>query len=310
MIIETMNSKRQATTYLQTNMPPSKKQKRSHKAIKVQADRKVNKSISFLDLPSEVRNSIYFYAVKKNTVITLHHGNEEQDHAAVGPPIMRTSSQIRHEAMQIFMEHNTFQLCSREEYGMSTPRTERWLSLLEPKSKKLMRHIEFFVSVNTPPPPSASPLLSISTQIIPGRLSIDISPDYTSFTLRSEIKLLPEDEDAILDIIEQALEDDVLNNKSDTWLHGNFITDLALRITTTNNDNLLIALDPIDLFTAEDVQVEWVPHRHRGITSSTPPRRRREGLWPAARLHSRSPLIPTLVPRRSRRGFLIYPFEE
>lgn len=89
-------------------MPPSKRRKIDLPSAKLLNKSKGNKHASdgeasfhrFLDLPAELRNKIYSYAVLINKPIHLA--------AAFAPPITRVSKQLRAEALPVFFAENSF----------------------------------------------------------------------------------------------------------------------------------------------------------------------------------------------------------
>lgn len=89
-------------------MPPSKRRKIDPPSAKLLNKSKGNKPASdgeasfhrFLDLPAELRNGVYSYAVLINKPIHLA--------AAFAPPITRVSKQVRAEALPVFFAENSF----------------------------------------------------------------------------------------------------------------------------------------------------------------------------------------------------------
>lgn len=71
------------------------------------------KKTCFLDLPAEIRNTVYQMALVKADIITLPDDVPGSRSSAQWylhePALLAASSQIRHEALPVFYSNNTFQ---------------------------------------------------------------------------------------------------------------------------------------------------------------------------------------------------------
>ena len=96
-------------------------------------------TIGFLDLPAELRNCVYTYALKSAGRIKIWEFSHRIRYEGIGanysvePALLRTSRQLRRESLPIFYGSNVFLL--------SNSLDRRWLQSLSVEKLKMLRQV-------------------------------------------------------------------------------------------------------------------------------------------------------------------------
>jgi len=110
--------------------------KKIESATNTKPDVEPAKKLGFLDLPPEIRNKIYGYAIPRKQPLTLY---------GAPPGIMQTCRQVRAETRAMFYRNNTFVICTRHRRHKLA--AEEWLSVLYPTVGTLLKEM-LIVSCN------------------------------------------------------------------------------------------------------------------------------------------------------------------
>ena len=127
-------------------------------AFQGKSDGAISQTIPFTDLPAEVRNGIYTYALVGEQQISIYSYPEDANRYGLPsrlmrelsgdvlglqrrvaqPPITRTSKQIRAETLPIFYGSNEFGGYFYGKDLFTAPTTLRWVDMIGTKNRELM----------------------------------------------------------------------------------------------------------------------------------------------------------------------------
>ncbi|GAB7344308.1 hypothetical protein MBLNU457_2175t1 [Dothideomycetes sp. NU457] len=88
------------------------------------------KKLGFLDLPPEIRNQIYGYAIPRKQRLTIY---------AAPPGIMQTCRKVRSETRTMFYSNNTFIICTRHRQHKLA--AEQWFAVVHPTVSTLLEQM-------------------------------------------------------------------------------------------------------------------------------------------------------------------------